>query len=82
MLRIKLQGVVRKLPKRDSSNLSEYELESHLPHQNIMLNILGRTKEEQDSIDRELKERGNLWGKIGILYDYKYREEEIEEVED
>lgn len=45
-----------------------------------MLNILGRTKEEQDSIDRELKERGNLWGKIGILYDYKYREEEIKEV--
>lgn len=43
-----------------------------------MLNLLGRTREQQENVDRELEASGSLWPRIPILYEFVFTKGELE----
>jgi len=51
----------------DKSHVNIVEAIKH-QYGNKLVNITGRTKEEQEQKDKELKEAGSLWPIFDILY--------------
>lgn len=45
------------------------------------VNIIGRTKHEQNQVERELKAKGSLWPRLDILHRYPFTKEEFEKAE-